>query len=362
MKRKKLLVFHRTIAPYRIDFFNKLYQLYDTRICLFYWNLKGQKFDYQKIYDQFDFEPVYLPQGSFFKQCCEAWRQIKDFSPDLIMACEFGPVTIMTILARLLLKRKYKIVVTADDSYDMVSKGNDFSFSHKTARKIIPSFVDNLVVVEPRVEKWFQERYKKGIYFPIIIEDKKAIERYHKLMPISKNYAIQYDLFGGKVLLSVSRLAEEKNLYRVIEAFSKIKTDATYVIVGDGPERESLEQYAKRFNKRIVFVGRYDGDALYAWYNLASVFILASTIESFGAVTNEALLAGCRVVISNKAGSSCLVDKNNGELVDPYDVYSISSAIEKQLALSSIPTLTEGRTNLMIETFNERFNELIKIL
>ena len=45
----KLLVFHPTIAPYRIDFFNDLYAAFDTHVCLKYWNLRDQTLDYEKI-------------------------------------------------------------------------------------------------------------------------------------------------------------------------------------------------------------------------------------------------------------------------------------------------------------------------
>ena len=49
--KKRLLIFHPTIAPYRIDFFNDLYRAFDTRVCLQYWNLRDQTFDYEKIYE-----------------------------------------------------------------------------------------------------------------------------------------------------------------------------------------------------------------------------------------------------------------------------------------------------------------------
>ena len=134
------------------------------------------------------------------------------------------------------------------------------------------------------------------------------------------------------------------------------------VIVGDGPERESLQQHADSIEKEVIFTGRFDGDDLYAWYNLASVLVLASYQEAFGAVTNEALLAGCRVVISKKCGSSCLVESNNGELVDPMSVESISTAIDNQLELAIIPDFLSKRNNLMTVSFEERISNLVKCL
>ena len=58
--KKRLLIFHPTIAPYRIDFFNDLYRAFDTRVCLQYWNLRDQTFDYDKLYARFRFHPFYL--------------------------------------------------------------------------------------------------------------------------------------------------------------------------------------------------------------------------------------------------------------------------------------------------------------
>ena len=134
------------------------------------------------------------------------------------------------------------------------------------------------------------------------------------------------------------------------------------MIVGDGTERAALEEHAKKMNKEIIFTGRFDGDELYAWYNLASVFILASYLEAFGATTNEALLAGCRMVISEKAGSECLIDSTNGEKIDPMSVENIAEAIDRQMELTTVPDLKAPRKSLMTVSFEERINNLVNKL
>ena len=357
--KKKLLIFHPTIAPYRIDFFNRLSQEFDTRICLQYWNLKDQKFDYQKIFDQFEFQPFYLPEGSTWKLCQAIKRQIKEFKPDLVITCEFGLSTMTALILRLLRCRKFKLWVMTDDSYDMLAESNDFTARHKRARQMMAPYIDDFIVVSPKVEEWYKKKYHKGISFPIIVDDDKSVKNYDRLLPLSRELANQYNLLGQKVILTVSRLVKLKNLHSVIDAFEKIHTDASLVIVGDGPERESLENHAKKVNKNILFTGRFDGDKLYAWYNLASVFILASYQEPFGAVTNEALLAGCRVIVSEKAGSSCLVSEKNGELVPPMDIKRLSQAIDNQLNLINVPNLITSRNSLMIVRYEELMNKLI---
>ena len=359
---KRLIIIHPTIAPYRIDFFNKLSHTFDTRIILQYENLKSQTFDYQIISNQFDFKPLYLSKKSKCFQGYTIWKQIKDFRPDIVVACEYGLFTMVAFLTRFFCREKYKLVVITDDSYDMVCNGNDFSAKHRFARKLIAPHIDDFVVVNPNVEQWYRDKYGRGIFFPIIIDETKAVVNYDRLLHISHKSAMQYGLLKQRVLLSVSRLVDLKNLHGVIEAFAQSKTDSTLVIIGDGPERAALQRHASKVNKGIIFMGRLEGDSLLAWYNIASVFILASYKEAFGAVTNEALLAGCRVIISNKAGSSCLVNKWNGETVDPNDVKNMADAIDRQFALATVPDLQEARRSMMPVTFDDLMGNLISRL
>ena len=128
------------------------------------------------------------------------------------------------------------------------------------------------------------------------------------------------------------------------------------VIIGSGEEEKSLKQQAKKINREIIFTGRLEGDELIAWYNVGDVFVLLSTQEAFGAVTNEALLAGNYVIVSEKAGSNCLVEENvNGFIVDPYNIDMISQAIEKLLSrIISKNDILSIRPNLMRILFQEK--------
>ena len=59
----------------------------------------------------------------------------------------------------------------------------------------------------------------------------------------------------------------------------------------------------------VRFVGRYEGEELTAWYRVSQVFALASHIERFGAVVNEALISGLPAVVSNNVGARILIDE-----------------------------------------------------
>ena len=360
-------IFIRTnIAPYRVDTYNALHERLGMKMCFYEREGEAQKFDIDALEAQCSFKPVYLKGKTFGsmnrKWCYGVWKMLRKEKPEVVIVPEFQISAIQVLLYRWLTRKKFKIVSMTDDSYDMIANNNDFTKLHKWLRDHLAKFFDDFIVVTPQVEGWYQEHYGKGIWMPIIMNDKKAVANYERLLPLSREYAKKYGLEGKKVLLSVSRLVDLKNLHRVIDAFAQSMTDATLVIVGDGPEKSALEEHAKKTNKEIIFTGRFDGDELYAWYNLASVFVLASYLEPFGATTNEALLAGCRMIVSEKAGSACLVNDNNGEVIDPMDVEGIASAIERQIKQTSVPDLKTSRQSLMTISFEERINYLVNKL
>lgn len=357
-------IFIRTnIAPYRIDTYNAFYERMGMLMCFYNRVGKDQPFDVELMESLCSFKPVYL-KGITFKKlnrkwCFGLWNILRREKPSVVIVPEFQISAIQVLLYRLLTRKKFKVISMTDDSYDMIINNNDFTKLHRWLRKHIAKYMDDFIVVTPEVERWYQQKYRKGIWMPIIMNEEKAIVNYERLLPLSRDYAERYGLYGKKILLSVSRLVELKNIHRVIDAFAKTKTDATLVIVGDGSERDALESHASAIGKEIIFTGRFDGDSLYAWYNLASVLILASYQEAFGAVTNEALLSGCRVVISERAGSACLVSGDNGELIDPMDISGITKAMDRQLGLTTPPDLQSVRQNKMIVSFEERINNLV---
>ena len=364
--KKRILVFHPTIAPYRIDFFNDLYGAFDMRVCLLYRNLKSQSFDYEKIMDQLCFVPAYLKNilkigkrsiyGGY-------WRQLRDFQPDIVVVGEFDLGTLAVLAYKYLFFKHFKIVSICDDSYNMVAEGNDFSFLHRLARKLVTPMLDDLVLVEPKVVKWYQDYYNKGFWFPIIKKDETARLMYERLTPRSIEVARKWNVNDKNVFLFVGRLINLKNVKTIIEAFSKInQKDNVLVIIGDGPEKSALQKQANALRSNIIFLGRLEGDELNLWYNIANCFILASYQEAFGAVTNEALLAGCWCLISNKAGSSCLIEEGvNGNTFDPMDVDDLARKMELSISHTN-DVAWDIRNSRMLITYQERMHELIEHL
>jgi glycosyltransferase involved in cell wall biosynthesis len=93
--------------------------------------------------------------------------------------------------------------------------------------------------------------------------------------------------FPRPVFLSVGRLAVEKNL----EAFLELDLPGTKVVVGDGPQRASLQ----RRYRDAIFLGEQFGEQLAETYAAADVFVFPSRTDTFGLVLLEALASGIPV-------------------------------------------------------------------
>lgn len=101
----------------------------------------------------------------------------------------------------------------------------------------------------------------------------------------------------GPVLLYAGRLAKEKNLDLLLDAFGLFhgrRPDAHLVVVGDGPHRTELEQRAQAapWGTHVHFAGELAQRDLGPYYRDADAFVFASTTETQGLVLLEALAHG----------------------------------------------------------------------
>lgn len=92
-----------------------------------------------------------------------------------------------------------------------------------------------------------------------------------------------------KLLVYVGRLAQEKGLHQLKTIFDH-RDDVCLSIVGDGPERESLEQLFK--GTKTSFVGFQHGESLSRYFATGDGFIFPSVSETFGLVISEAMASG----------------------------------------------------------------------
>lgn len=140
-----------------------------------------------------------------------------------------------------------------------------------------------------------------------------------KLFNISKRDTSLRSSWGAtdetKVLISVGRMAPEKNLDQVLKTYESLKSTGQafkLVMVGDGPLKD---QFQKRYPE-IIFPGMLTQSNLAAYYASSDLFIFPSQTETFGNVTLEALASGIPVLAFDCAAARDWVQTGvNGWLV-----------------------------------------------
>ena len=113
-------------------------------------------------------------------------------------------------------------------------------------------------------------------------------------------------------MIYVGRLAKEKNLDFLLEAFAQVRQRvprAWLVFVAGGPERAHLEARARELGigPRLIMTGVLPYERVIDAYAGADLFVFASQTETQGMVIGEAMAAGLPVVAVAASGVTDLV-------------------------------------------------------
>lgn len=370
--KKKILLFQKALAPYVIDLYNGLNDEFEAKTYFFRKRLLSQKFDMSKLESQLNFTPEFITSGIDFQHKGRMirfgfLRKIILHKPDIILCWEYNIITFITALFTKIFFPKTKVYTFCDDSVEIAI--NTFGL-RRIGRKLCFIFLDGTILCNDPAEKWYNQKFPKvrTTVFPIIQKEERIITIINRGQQITNNYIQQYNLQAKNVLLFVGRLTNVKNLKFLITVFSEYvaaNKDAILVLVGDGDQKTALIEQVNQLQmqENIIFAGRFENEELYAWYHTADYFILPSTYEPFGAVVNEALIAGIPVICSNIAGSTCLINKNNGVIFNPNDKEELLSIFKSRLSKSkSVENKPRTFNSLMPFTFNQRLKELILFL
>jgi len=132
----------------------------------------------------------------------------------------------------------------------------------------------------------------------------------------------------ARILLCVSRLAEQKGVDVAVRALTRVREvepRAVLVVLGEGPERPRLAADG-------VFLPGRVGDVA-SWYHRAELLVHPARWEGFGLALLEAMLAAKPVVATRvSAAPEIVVDGETGLLVPPDDAAAVADAVLGLLA------------------------------
>jgi glycosyltransferase involved in cell wall biosynthesis len=138
------------------------------------------------------------------------------------------------------------------------------------------------------------------------------------------------------VISAVGRLSSEKGQYILLEAVEMVLAkhsakDLCVLLIGDGPDRKKLEEYADKisdsFNVEIAFPGYTK--KVKEYLSLTDIFVMPSFYEGFGLALVEAMAAGLPVIASSSGGVPEIIDDGiNGLLFPPGNAVALSEKLE----------------------------------
>jgi len=121
---------------------------------------------------------------------------------------------------------------------------------------------------------------------------------------------------GAFLMGTVARLAPVKNHAMVVRALQRLDENVHLVLIGAGPSRRALEDFAKELqvDRRVHFTGQLvEGENLHQFFDVS---VLCSRSEGFPNAIIEALAAGCPVVATPVGGiPEIIIDRQTGLLV-----------------------------------------------
>lgn len=152
-----------------------------------------------------------------------------------------------------------------------------------------------------------------------------------------------------KVLLTVGRVAKEKNLAELIRYFAQLSLPhAVLCIVGGGADLEHLQQLAAEqgIADRVIFTGAISPEKIPLYYQIGDIFLSASQSETQGLTYLEALASGLPLVCRKDAClDGIVIDGWNGGLYTSFEsfqkwitAFCENSAVTKQLSRHAVQT------------------------
>lgn len=191
--------------------------------------------------------------------------------------------------------------------------------------------------IKLKLDKNNYKKYDKLIF--VSKDNKDRFNDLYKLKEIEKKQEIIYnyidkdrilkmsevkidDSIIDKKILSiivVARLVKQKAIDRLIRIHKRLIEDGIshkIYIIGDGPEKEKLQELIKNLNVENSFILMGKKENPYPYIKKADFFALLSEFEGYGMVIEEAKILSKNIIITNTAAKEAIVDYSKKLILD----------------------------------------------
>ena len=277
---KKVTIIYRTIPQYRVEFYNQLKEFlhdHDIHLQLIYGN---NGFSGRNDSVHIDWATYVENKSVSIKGVTLIWQPcldlIKDSDLVIVEQANMLLINYLLIIKKKLFKKKFAFWGHGQNlQAPKDSLFNKFKMTYINQSSWWFPYTEG--VKSFLIEKGVEERKISVVQNAI---DTKTLRAQYLSFSEEEVAACREDLGIEKndvVLIYCGALAKEKNLPFLLESVNRLKSMTTVafklLILGNGPERQSVEEYAAN-SKDVIYVGPKFGKEKAKYFRLADIFVL----------------------------------------------------------------------------------------
>jgi glycosyltransferase involved in cell wall biosynthesis len=177
------------------------------------------------------------------------------------------------------------------------------------------------------------------------------------ILNIETNKSLKQQYAGKTIVGFIGRLIDGKGVRDLLQALVNL-SDKNFVcfIVGDGPERATLEKFTKDHNltEKVIFFGHQNFTEAIAILKICDIFVNPSYTEGIPTSVIEAALCQKAILTTDVGGTpEIITGKGDGIFVKPKDTAALQENLEKLLADSH---LRQSLGEKALQTVEEKFD------
>jgi 1,2-diacylglycerol 3-alpha-glucosyltransferase len=242
-----------------------------------------------------------------------------------------------SLAMRYCVPRNIPIVFTNHSRYDLIAQAYIPILPESVGDAALKAYLspfyracDLVIVPSNSMLKILEEHF--GLISPIeVIPNGLDLTPYR-----SVSQPVDRALFGFSIdhviSVYVGRLSPEKNLSLLLRAFYGMATTYDHVrllFVGDGPDRENLENQIKHMDisSKVYFTGMIDYKHIPSYLAACDIFVTPSSSETFGLSTIEAMAAGLPVLGMDAPGSRDIIEDGVSGFITSDDIAVVTAKL-----------------------------------
>lgn len=288
-------------------------------------------------------------QGNVFQKFWRLGQFLRELRPDVIHTHSYLPRLLTGVWRLVFVRGNMGYVSTIHNDYPYLYNHNLRSgFKRLSEGWLLRRNNDTVICVSKRVAQAVQNAYRiddtriRCIPNGIVIPE----------TTIAGTGSHAEVTNGAVIVITVGRLSDQKNYRALLNCWrgvTRVSTDAVLWFVGDGEERDMLQEHTRRLRleDKVKFWGWQEPSAVFDLLSQADVFVLSSRHEGLPTAILEAAGMGLPVVSTDVSGVRDIVK-------DGCSGYVVADMQEMERALVRLIEIKQLRQEM-----GERGRELI---